>query len=71
MIYGTSHFESFVAARRYYHYYDPSLTPEQLHEWVSNKVTSGEIHIGKPELKPNQKLKLDRSEGRYFIVEGE
>lgn len=55
--YGTSYFISYSAAARYY----------GDRETASQKLAAGEIHIGKPELKPGERLHLDRPEGRYFI----
>lgn len=81
--YGTSHFESLNAARRYYRAYlgEPVFTSgdlsprttkrekdEENDRIVSTKLASGEIHIGPPALKPGQKLSLHREERRYFIT---
>ena len=60
---GTSYFKSFDAAFRYYKDYGFNYGD------VQRKIQDGEIHIGKPTLKPNQKLVLNTEEGRYFIEE--
>jgi len=57
--YGTSYFVTRAAAAEYY----------GSAEEASRKLAAGEIHIGKPELKPGERLRLDESEGRYFIEE--
>lgn len=58
---GTSYFVSLAAAGQYYG--DPNGNT------AAEKVAAGEIHIGEPPLKPGERLRLDRSEGRYFIIE--
>lgn len=60
---GTSHFVSLADAIRYYRPYGTDKKA------VLAKIEAGEIHLGKPLLKPGQKLLIDRSEGRY-IIEG-
>jgi hypothetical protein len=57
--YGTSHFVTLAAAAQYY----GSI------EAARRKLAAGEIHIGRPEVKPGERLRLDQSEGRYFIEE--
>jgi hypothetical protein len=64
MIYGTSHFYDNQSAIDYYKPYEDN--PKQS---VKQKLTSGEIHIGKPVAKPNQEIFLDHREMRYFIME--
>lgn len=80
---GTSHFESLAAAVRYYRPYlgepvffggdlrgrkiSSKAKDKEAREWVQHKLESGEIHIGKPELKPGEKLLLNHEEGRYSI----
>jgi hypothetical protein len=61
---GTSHFESLAAAEKYYRCY--GVTKDN----VGRKITEGEIHIGKPELKSGQTLRLDEDR-RYWIEEPE
>lgn len=58
--YGTSYFITHAAAERYY----------GDRETASQKLAAGEIHVGKPDVKPNARLRLDETEGRYFIEEG-
>lgn len=62
MRWGTSHFVSRAAAERYYAACetDPARA-------VARKLADGEIHIGKPELKPGQRLSVIAGEGRYQI----
>lgn len=58
-IWGTCHFCSFAAANIYY---------SNLHSSeVQKKINAGEIVIGKPTVKPGEKLYLNKEEGRYFI----
>lgn len=60
---GTSYFVSKEAAVKYYKgqdYDDAEVAVEQ-------KLKDGEIHIGKPELKDGETLKVNKEEGRYFI----
>ena len=61
MRYGTSHFISKSAAIRYYrqYHYDDTVMA------VEAKIASGEIHIGKPRLKDNERLIIE--DNRYFI----
>jgi hypothetical protein len=63
MRWGTSHFESRVAAIRYYRPYGY----DDVGAAVDRKLAEGEIHIGKPETKPGQRVWLDTKEGRYFM----
>lgn len=63
MIYGTSHFESYSAALKYYKPYGYDNLA------INRKISEGEIHIGKPQSKPGEKVLLNHSEGRYFIEE--
>jgi hypothetical protein len=59
VIWGTCHFRSFIDACNYY----CDLPSKE----VSEKVDAGEICIGKPTVKSNEKLYLKTDEGRYFI----
>ena len=61
---GTSHFESLAAAESYYRCY--GITKDN----VGLKITDGEIHVGKPEVKEGQRLGLDEDR-RYWIEESE
>jgi hypothetical protein len=62
MITGTSYFVSKQAAIRYY---QPAEYPVAA-EAVEDKLARGEIHIGKPDLKPGQRLTIIDG-GRYAI----
>ena len=61
MYIGTSYFKDLESAIKYYKDYDCNKTA------VLYKIKCGEIHIGKPELKSNEVLLLNKEEGRYFI----
>ncbi len=80
---GTSHFISFSAALAYYRPYlgQPAflggdITPRGIRakkddtneRIVKAKIASGEIHLGKPTLKPGESLSVNHKEGRYFIT---
>lgn len=63
--YGTSYFVDKYAAEKYYReqrYSCPIQT-------VDRKLAEGEIHIGRPDLKPGQALYIIHAEGRYAIEE--
>ena len=66
---GTSHFVSVRAANLYYLHFGYNSSD------VLKKITEGEIHIGKPDLKSGQRLEIidsatgRRWDGRYAIVE--
>ena len=60
---GTSHFVSRDAAIRYYQPYEYPITAEA----VDDKLARGEIHIGKPDLKPGERLTLIDGGTRYAI----
>lgn len=66
MTVGTSHFVSEESAIRYYTDYGYS----DVREAVTQKLRDGEIHIGKPPLKENQKLRVIDDGTRYAIEEG-
>lgn len=64
MIVGTCHFVNRCAAIKYYsdyHYDDVEST-------VNRKVEDGEIFIGRPLIKPGEKLVLLDDNTRYGIV---
>lgn len=61
IICGTCHFINLTAAIRYYADYGYSQQD------VNRKLLAGDIRIGHPELKPGERLLLDRAEGRYKI----
>jgi len=63
--YGTSHFVSRGAAIRYYRDYGYDDTAAA----VDRKIREGEIHIGKPALKPGQRLTTVDGGKRYAISE--
>lgn len=61
---GTSYFVSRAAAVRYYEDQgDDGAAVDQM-------IAAGTIHIGKPPLKPGQRLSVIAGEGRYQIEEG-
>lgn len=62
---GTSYFNSFMDAVAYYKPYEGSDADAT--EAVYRKLRGREIHIGRPSLKPGERLVLDTKEGRYFI----
>ena len=64
---GTSHFESFTAAQNYYSTYSTG-NYAQGQALISEKLATGEIHIGPPTLKPGETLSLHTEERRYFIT---
>lgn len=62
---GTCHFASLADAVSYYRPYG------ETRETVAEKVSGGEIFIGTPATcEPNERVTLDRAEGRYFIEVG-
>ncbi len=63
MMTGTSYFKSVTAALRYYRAYGFD------EEAVDQKIAEGEIHIGKPALKPGETLQLIDEGTRYQITE--
>lgn len=67
---GTSHFVNIKAAELYYSDYIPNFSKAVVAAHVANKIKSGDIHIGPPELKPGETLHVIRDEGRYLIDNG-
>lgn len=71
---GTCYFPSYGAALRYYRPYaefescdsDQSIQ-QQVRALVDRKLNSGEIHIGRPDLKPGETLSIE--DNRYHITE--
>lgn len=61
MFIGTSYFRSLPDAVKYYKPYGENTTS------VKYKIKMGEIHIGRPKIKNNEHLLLNKEEGRYFI----
>lgn len=68
---GTSYFVSFNAAVRYYRPYEPGADLATSQHQVTHKVAAGEIHIGKPPIKPGQKLTIIDDGTRYAITDTE
>lgn len=65
MITGTSHFVSKRHAIRYYQPYEYPIAAQA----VEDKLARGEIQIGKPDLKPGQRLTIIDGGTRYAIEE--
>lgn len=69
---GTCYFPTYGAALRYYrpyagHYSDGSKTQtEAVRALVDQRLNEGEIHIGKPDLKPGETLSIE--DNRYHII---
>jgi len=63
---GTSYFISAAHAARYYFDALPWMGPHDARCEVERKLRAGEIHIGKPELKPGERLCLIDN-ARYAI----
>lgn len=62
---GTAHFVSRAAAERYYRDYGDNATD------VAAKIENREIFIGAPSTcEPDERVMLNRREGRYFIEYG-
>ncbi len=63
-IWGSDHFVSRRAARAYYarQGYDAAD--------VAAKFEAGEIHVGKPAVKPGERLGMIPGEGRYAVIVG-
>lgn len=74
---GTCYFPSYGAALRYYRPYVQfedlsNISPGTaqtvgLRRLIDRKLNEGEIHIGKPDLKPGQTLSIE--DNRYHITE--
>lgn len=63
MIIGTSYFVSKAAAVRYYAYEHATESD------IDRKLAEGLIHVGKPDLKPGDRLSTIDSGTRYAIEE--
>jgi hypothetical protein len=63
---GTSHFATISHAVTYYQ--RQGMWHKESRDTVKTKLNQGEIHIGKPEAKPGERVTLD-SDGRYWIEE--
>lgn len=61
---GTSYFVSKTCANRYYQRHG-GFSPQA----VTRKIQRGEIHIGKPTLKPGERLELIDNNCRYAIID--
>lgn len=61
MIYGTNHFSNMAAAFGYYGRQGFTRAA------VMDKIESGDVCIGRPDLKLGERCTLNRAEGRYFI----
>lgn len=64
---GTCYFPSYGAALRHYRPYDPGISMAELRQWIDEKLNAGEIHIGKPPLKPGERLTIE--DNRYHVTE--
>jgi hypothetical protein len=67
MITGTSYFPSKAHAESYYTPYYAGFSDFNFNKIIKEKIQSGEIHIGKPPIKPGQTLFIQ--DNRYFIQE--
>lgn len=65
IITGTSYFPSIMDAENYYTPYWNSAKDRDFTRWVRLKIASGEIHIGKPPLKPGETLFI--KDNRYHV----
>lgn len=63
MMIGTSHFVSEDAARRYYDRQGIDA------RGVREKLLSGEIHIGPPQVEPGQVARIRLDEMRYYLCD--
>lgn len=66
---GTCYFPSYGAAMRYYRYEvlgeHPASRTQACRAVVDRKLNEGQIHIGKPALKPGETLSIE--DNRYHI----
>jgi hypothetical protein len=62
---GTSYFRNKYHALRYYVNQSPAITIVD----IERMIADGEIHTGKPPLKPGQRLMLIDDNTRYAILE--
>ena len=65
--YGTCYFPTRGNAIRYYRPY-AKLEGAKASELVDRKIAEGEIHIGKPPMKPGDTLTIE--DCRYHVTEG-
>lgn len=61
---GTSHFVSYPRAVKYYSVYESDPVAA-----VNRRLHAGEIHIGRPPIKPGQRLVMIDNGLRYAIEE--
>lgn len=67
-MYGTAHFSSPIAARKYYRsYLGPSSTAADVTAYVRGLLDNGSIKLGAPSVKPDEVLHID-ADGRYWRV---
>ena len=65
---GTAHFVNLTKACDYYRGQGcDDLTPAALELYVKGMIEDGEIHLGKPEINPGQRLLLIDGGTRYAI----
>jgi hypothetical protein len=67
MIIGTNHFVSLRHAKRYYR----EQFKCDVDEIVAHKIETGEIKIGRPSVKPGDRIVLTDKRTRYAIIEGD
>ena len=67
---GTSYFVSRAMAVRYYKPYEGGNLADATRA-VDRKIAAGQIHIGKPELKPGETLSVIDDGTRYAITSPE
>lgn len=63
---GTSYFPSYGAALRYYRPYEQPCTTQELRAVIDRKLNEGQIHIGRPPLKPGDRLTIE--DNRYHVI---
>ena len=68
---GTNHFESLSAVYNYYSGYCPNMREGDYNEYIREKLKRKEVLVGKPNIKPGEKLSLHQEERRYFITSSE
>lgn len=67
MIVGTDHFVSRIAARSYYYNQIPDLTRSQCIKLIEEKLELEEIFIGRPVVRPGERLRIIDDGTRYAI----
>lgn len=67
---GTAYFPTRVAAAEYYEPYNPDLKFKDLFALIDRKIKDGEIHIGRPDTKLGERVRLvDEKPGRRYYIE--